>query len=180
MDTIERLKAIIADKGTTTIIYHGGSAPGTARAVQPIAVERGVLVARCLETNARKTFKLEKLEFAGGEPIIPRPHRVLDDPSHLRDLSAMTLEEWFQFIQGRISSLGWAVKLSHSAIEASIDERRHCLAYEPHISGVYLDADGKWCEPPLSERPWHVDGRLFTHKERAFAAFEDAVRRTQR
>lgn len=175
METVDTLRAVIGEHGTTTIIYRGGSAPGTARAIAPIAIEGSKLVARCLETNSRKTFMLDKVEIAGADAIIPRPHRVRDDVSRLRDLSKMTLEVWFQFIQGRISRFGWSVEIGDDAIVVTNDERRHWLAYDPRINGAYVDADGNQCEAPMSARPWHVDGRLFTHKERAFAAFEDAV-----
>lgn len=174
MDIEEALRAVIAQRGTTTIIYHGGSAPGTARAIAPIAVQGDTLVARCLETKARKTFKLAKVEIVGGEAITPYPHRVLDDVDQLKALSRFSLSEFCESVRPVATAQGWVLTVVDRRIEAMRGVERHILAFEPTLSGAYFDDDGRRFEIE-SERPWHVDGRLFTHKERAFAAFVDAL-----
>ena len=46
------------------IIYHGGSQPGTVRAISPIEVSKSEVRARDLAVGIAKTFKLAKIELA--------------------------------------------------------------------------------------------------------------------
>jgi hypothetical protein len=46
-----------------TIVYHGGSQPGTKRDISPIRVSETEVLARCLVTEKPRTFRLSKLEI---------------------------------------------------------------------------------------------------------------------
>lgn len=177
METVERLKAIIADKGTTTIIYHGGSAPGTARAVQPIAVERGMLVARCLETNARKTFKLAKLEFAGAEPIIP----YSDAMAATERLKARSFADWLTEVMPELQATGWHIAQNETSVSLHEFTRhgkprvRSLIALEYRefwqTTEYDMDADRVVEVTKRSLRPWVVDGRPYGTLAAAFTTF---------
>lgn len=170
----EALEAVILARSTTTIIYNGGSAPGTARAISPISVSGDILVARCLETDRRKTFQLAKVSMVGSEPITLRPLRPQEDNARMERLQAMDLAALFHATVELARSHGWALTLFAREIRATRAWETASIAYLPTIQGSYVDAD---CQPieVASERPWHVNGKLYVHKNRAFAAFQDAL-----
>jgi len=173
-DAREALEFVIRAHGTMMIIYDGGSASGTARAVAPIAVTRDMLVATCLETNRRKTFHLDKIRIATDEPIISRPLQASEDAARMAVLMSMDLQQLFEATAERAGERGWSLELDGSKVRASRGEDEVRIVYAPMLQGAYVDADGKPIEI-ASERRWHVDGKLYAHKNRAFAAFQDAV-----
>lgn len=175
MNAIEHLRQVMAVRGTTTIIYLGGSAPGMARAIAPIDIQGDMLIARCLETNKRKTFAIEKVRIVRAEAITPYPKRATDNRARLEQLDAMGFQPWLSVTAERLRAAGWNVRSDPAALLAVRGEDRHSLAHEPRLQGIFFDADGKRMDAPLSERPWHMDGRLYTHMSHALAAFEDAT-----
>ncbi|WP_458068649.1 hypothetical protein [Rhodanobacter sp. BL-MT-08] len=173
METIDRLQEVIDAKGTTIIIYHGGSAPGTARAIQPIAIESGKLTARCLETDTRKTFMLDKVELASAAPIIPRPKRIAEDVKALKTLRAKTFNEFAQEIAALALRENWLLEFTGDKLLAKNANCQHELCYRPTMAG--WNTETQKFGVVESERPWHLDKKLFTHKETAFAAFMDVL-----
>ena len=45
------------------IKYHGGSQPFTLREIYPISISKDKVMARCLNSNAVKTFVIDKIEI---------------------------------------------------------------------------------------------------------------------
>lgn len=169
------LLEVIESKGTTTIIYDGGSAPGTARAIAPISIKDDILVARCLASESRKTFHLSKLRIAGTASTTPRPKLAKEDTSRMLLLAAMDLPELCNASTEIASQYGWTLSLAENTLIAARKKKTVSLAFVPMIQGQWCDGDGLPIEVN-STRPWHVDGRLFSHKCRAFAAFQDELR----
>ena len=176
MDIETHLRAVIAAHETTTIIYHGGSAPGAARAIAPISVSGTKLTARCLETNARKTFDLAKIELAGAAPIKPynevmaeiaaleaRPFGVWADemtalfanaPVHInRAENAWSVHDFTRYGKPRVGAL------------ASIE-------YRPTTSTMRWDDDTETqvMDDHPSAQPWCVNSRSYASLRSAFEA----------
>ena len=63
MEVKERLIEASKTGEIITIVYHGGSQPGTKRDISPIRVSKTEVRARCLVTEELRTFKLSKLEI---------------------------------------------------------------------------------------------------------------------
>lgn len=182
MDVTEHLQQVIEHKGQTTIIYNGGSAPGSARAISPIELRGDTLIARCLETNARKSFKLAKVEIATTQPI--EPYRPKEDRSswsfqqHLDDLMpALIAAGWHistgpDFVEvGRLFKNGKPRKTPDAG-----------LYYTPLTTRRELDWTTKsWVDiSEPSTLPWKLvcsgaDARSFKLLGRAFSAFTEAA-----
>lgn len=73
-DAVNRLKAEYPDKTSfldkflsnepVEMIYHGGSTPGKSRQIKPQKINAdGSFSAYCTQSNASKSFKLEKVEI---------------------------------------------------------------------------------------------------------------------
>jgi hypothetical protein len=173
-DVRDALQAVIDAHSTTIIIYDGGSAPGTARAIAPISLTQDKLIARCLESNKRKTFVLSKVRMAGAELITPRPMPAREDMARLTVLGAMSLSDLLAETRAMAECHGWHLTLANDTLRGIRGREQVYIAYMSEVSGIYFDADGNRSEV-LSERPWHVNGCVFAHKARAFAAFQDAL-----
>ncbi|MDA6709672.1 hypothetical protein OSL02_25410, partial [Escherichia coli] len=53
----------IENKKSLTVIYLGGSQPGTLRDISPISISEDKLRARCHSTNAVKFFNIGKIQL---------------------------------------------------------------------------------------------------------------------
>jgi hypothetical protein len=63
MDIEKRLKEAAEAGEVITVVYHGGSQPGTKRDISPIKVSKTEVLARCLVTGQPRSFRLSKLEI---------------------------------------------------------------------------------------------------------------------
>lgn len=185
MDVTTHLQRVIDQKEQTTIIYHGGSSPGTARRISPIELKGDSVVARCLETNARKTFKIGKIELATSQPITP-----YQPPE---DRSAWTLQQHLALHLPDITRAGWHVKAEDDSVELSRLFKNGkprktpdlALCFSPVVTRRELDWETKtWVEVTVdsSSKPWKLscqgsETRSFKSLERAFDAFIGDVKR---
>lgn len=62
MDKADLLKEAIGTGELLTIVYHGGSQPGSVREILPLQITETKLRARCYSSNAVKQFLIEKIE----------------------------------------------------------------------------------------------------------------------
>lgn len=67
-DDLERIRATIGTGEIIRVIYHGGSQPGVARDIVPVAYNNGKLWAVCVESGRRKMFSPEKMELTDEKP----------------------------------------------------------------------------------------------------------------
>jgi hypothetical protein len=152
-----------------TVVYHGGSQPGTKRRLSPIKATSRELRARDIATDEVKTFLVSKIE------IVPDNHPAKEyvagflAPPKFKDL----LEALGSKVK-ELEAMGWYVNLS----ESNISVHRYLKNGKPRKGG---DAGISKYEEG-SNRPWYVFGpdlataRTFSHLEKAVELFlEQAV-----
>jgi hypothetical protein len=181
MDVREEINTVIEKRSTMTIIYDGGSVPGAARAIAPISIHDDILVARCIETNTRKTFKLSKTRLAGPDPIEPYPQRVAES----NVLQSRTFSEWVSIvltdISFELSSGKWHIDQGddHFSIH---DFTRYgkprkaaivSISFHPiwNVTEYDMDIDRTVTITKPSLRPWAVSGVSYNKLGNAFIAF---------
>jgi hypothetical protein len=180
MDTLSQLERVIAERGTTTIIYYGGSVPGTARAIAPISVDGVTLVARDLETDKRKTFMLDKVKIVHGEAITL--YRDAKAAQAARD--AMTFDQWAAEIMPLFDGAKLHV-VRGADFMAVHDFTRHGKPRTVSLAEIYycptemhrewnMETDEEICEERPARMPWRTQGRAYAKLSHAFAAFRAA------
>ena len=113
MDIEQRLRQAIQAGEMLTIIYNGGSNPGTSRKIAPISLTGSKLSAHCYASNAVKTFAIDRIvlpeeEVAASAPTwTPKPARPVEY-STLAELSEQNRETW--------QTLGWHVELAETML----------------------------------------------------------------
>lgn len=178
MDVTAHLQQVIDLNSQTTIIYHGGSTPGSARRISPIEIKEGTLVARCHESNARKTFKLDKIELATSQEIFPY--------SPPEDRTAWSFAEHLAVHIQAIEVAGWHIEKTDDSLSVYRFFKNGKPRKTPFASIWFSEftAEGGWdmeaMQPTQTEKPstspWKVSvgesaTRSFKHLDRAVAAF---------
>jgi hypothetical protein len=164
--SIEKRLNEVAEAGEViTVVYHGGSQPGTKRRLSPIKSTPRELRARDLATNEVKTFLVSKIE------LVPENH-----PAKQYVSGFVAQPEFTGFLDSlgskvkELEAVGWHVNLS----ESSVSVQRYFKNGKPRKGGdtgiLKNDEEG-------SNRPWYVFGpdlataRTFSHLEKAVELF---------
>lgn len=147
-----------------TVVYHGGSQPGTKRRLSPIKATSRELRAKDILTDEVKTFLVSKIE------IVPDNHPAKEyvagfvaqpEFTGLLDALGSKVKE--------LEAVGWHVNLS----ESSVSVHRYFKNGKPRKggdAGILKSEEG-------SNRPWYVFGpdlvtaRTFSHLEKAVELF---------
>lgn len=112
----QRIAAIltaIGERKTLTIVYHGGSQPGTARDIQPLRLADDVVFARDLTTDEERAFRVDKIELpAAGDAI----HRYSRTPEIQPEARTQTIGETFAPLVEELRALGWGVEVGMNAV----------------------------------------------------------------
>jgi hypothetical protein len=182
MDVKRHLQQAIETKEQTTIIYNGGSAPGTTRRIAPIEIKGDSLIARCLESNARKTFKLAKIELSNNQAILPY---------QVEDRSAWTFAEHTAAIRPIIKAAGWHSEETACSLLLFRFFKNGKLRKTPEMGIRFQEftTESEWDmqenRPIQTEKPavnpWKVfapnqeSTRSFRHLDKAFSAFAEAL-----
>lgn len=182
MDVTAHLQEVIDRKSQTTIVYHGGSAPGSARRISPIEIKGDTLIARCLESNARKMFKLDKVELATTQEIFPyRPSE---------DRSAWTFAEHMAAYLPILQAAGWHIEATEDSLNLFLlfkngrprKRPEAYIRYEPIAEHETFDwpSRERLVRQEPAKNPWKVSAgsggvRAFKRLDKAFAAFVSAV-----
>jgi hypothetical protein len=91
------------------IVYHGGSQPGTVREIVPIIIDDTHVVAQCLASGVRKTFRIDSLEILAPESCA-EAYRA--DPSE----AERPIPEVFLRSVAELEDLGWHVRIDEDSI----------------------------------------------------------------
>jgi hypothetical protein len=97
------IQKIISDAISTgeiiTIVYDGGSQPGTKRQISPIHISNSMVRARCLNSNEIKLFSLSKIRvvsntdsFKSYNPNSQKP--AADEPCNLSEILSKHINEF--------------------------------------------------------------------------------------
>ncbi len=95
------------------IVYNGGSTPGRARYVFPIALSKNKLTAREIDGSLAKHFNLDKISSASSldENVIAQPTTAA--PGGAIEIIAIpvfsTLAEYAEYLRDTLHSKGWNV-----------------------------------------------------------------------
>lgn len=185
----ERLTEAIRTGEVLRIAYHGGSQPGAAREITPLAVTEDVVTAEDLATRQRRTFKLERIELlAPDAPVADYDPNAAPPPEDTR-----TVAEVVAAHRGELEGLGWHVDLGQDQIGLARFFKNGKprktpevgLTFSPLTVDMFDDFDGRGLqtvERP-SKRPYAVFSpglsttRTFTAIGRAAALFWEEARR---
>jgi hypothetical protein len=95
------------------VVYHGGSQPGSARMIVPIIIDDTRVVAQCLASGMRKTFRIDSLEVLAPEA---RAEDYRADPSE----AERPFPEVFLRSVAELEDLGWHVKITEDTISLHV------------------------------------------------------------
>ena len=162
---VEELLREAAETGEiVTVIYHGGSQPGTKRRLAPITVTAREIRARDIPTGEVKNFLLSKIE------VVSEDHPAEDYVAGaIRRPKFGTLVEALEARVKELQALGWYVQLS----ETGISVHRYFKNGKPKKGAEA----GILKQDVSSNRPWYVFGpdlasaRTFSHLEKAVDLF---------
>lgn len=162
MDVIKKLQQAGNTNSVLTIVYHGGSQPGTKRRIQPIKITPEEIRAAELSTGQVKRFKVSKIEI------------VSDDHSAKEYIPGAKLEpEYTNLIESlekkvpTMEALGWHVRLCKSQVSV----HRYFKNGKPRKgadAGILFSGDS-------GVRPWYVWGPDLP-SARTFSNLGNAVR----
>lgn len=82
-----------------TIVYDGGSQPGTKRQISPIRISNSMVRARCLNSNEIKLFYLSKIRIVSNidsfKPYNPNSQKpAADEPCNLSEILSKHINEF--------------------------------------------------------------------------------------
>lgn len=164
MGVEERLMEAAEAGELVTVIYHGGSQPGTKRCLSPITVTAREIRARDIPTGEVKNFLASKIE------VVPDDHPAEDYVvGAILPPVFSTLVEALEARVKELETLGWYVQLS----ETGVSVHRYFKSGKPKKGA---DAGILKQEGSLN-RPWYVYGpdlasaRTFSHLKKAVDLF---------
>lgn len=114
LPTVELLRRVIGSGEVATIAYNGGTRPGQARAVVPLSLSTGELVAAEPHSSVNKTYKVNLIawvELSSGQrasnpnvlpPSAPKPPARVPDAPHLPSLAA-----YIEHYRAELIGAGW-------------------------------------------------------------------------
>ena len=111
-ELINKLSEAIETGEILSVIYHGGSQPGSVRQLSPIKVTSREVRARDVSSNAVKTFLVAKMELIGS--ILTTKQY---DPNVINgNVEPASIEEAFQNQVEKLKGIGWHVELEKDSI----------------------------------------------------------------
>lgn len=185
MDTEHVLSEAKETGEVISIIYHGGSKPGTVRNIAVISISGDKYRARCYDTNSVKTFLIDKTEILAKDSpeLHHRSERDLIDDSP-------TLGILFKKIETALISMGWTPEFenNHLALYRSYKNGKRlkrpsaAIYYDP-VAYTY-ERDPETREqvsiPHQTDRVWHTftnqGNRSFKHFDKAARYFIDRIK----
>lgn len=171
---IEQIKQTMLDAIATgeviTIIYHGGSEPGSVRMISPVKVDEKIVMAQCLTSNKVKGFSLSKIELSPTGNITftglhPRPEVDNEPPD------PVTLKLGIEPFIDELLALGWLIQLDDDQIGLFLRLKNGKPKKYPSLYFVYdLGPDHNF------SKPWKTCGFTFKYFRRALEKFMTEAR----
>ncbi len=142
------LNSAIGTGEIITIIYSGGSKPGTKRDISPILIKDGKVRARCLSSNAVKQFMLNKIKIVNyGESGADNWENVEEQNAKEDDNLSGVYETynvkfkklgWYVFLEENTFSLHRKQKIADKPLKASSVS----IDYNEYTSDYVMGSDG--------------------------------------
>jgi len=154
---IKNIETAIGTGEVLTIVYDGGSHPGTAREIVPLnVVNNNFLWALCIKTNEKKQFKLNKITLCNAERKID----YIDQPLYtsLTDVISKNI--------AALQARGWHVEYTDDHIYLSLFFKNGKPRKTPIVSFTFYND----CMRPWSVRSPHGP-HSFVHFDKAAIYF---------
>ncbi len=94
-----------------TVIYHGGSQPGTRRKITPVELYKNSIRARCYASNEVKKFLLDKLGLCDDDNITEYKIGAGFEPIPFK-----SIEQAAFHVKEKLEHLGWHPSISKDQI----------------------------------------------------------------
>ena len=189
MSVLNRLQEAQERGEVLRIKYHGGTQPGAVREIYPVRIMGERIIARCLASNAEKTFIVEKIELCESEELSYQlgAHSLGPD-----EVGYESYAEFCDLHKTELAELGWHVNIEPDCISLhrffkNGKPRKSSdvsLAYEEYTYDTVIDLGGATHTENArkSLRPWSVraknmNTRVFKYLSKATAAFLEQARR---
>jgi hypothetical protein len=164
INILSKLHEAIGTGELISIIYHGGSEPGTARMILPIKIEGDKVRARCYTSNKVKAFSLEKIELAADD--IPDYTGAHQEPASLKEAIAPYLNE--------LKAAGWDIELTSDSAGLFTFFKNGKRRKTPDL-GIYYQNPNE--NDGINHRPWYVSGHAYKYLSKAILKFMEIARR---
>jgi len=188
-------KSVVGTGEIISLAYTGGSRPGEAREVIPVACSESTLDAIDPLSNIKKQYKFDKILWVA--PLngnqISNPSALLPSCPALPELPA--LPDYWMHLRNELESAGWFVQHDESQLSVATFFKNGKPRKTPSISVRFIDrsTDLVWDldaddivevkrELTGNERPWRVDswrfrdGKTYKDLHRAVIVFLEEVR----
>jgi hypothetical protein len=189
-ESIRDILRIAAATGElVSIIYSGGSQPGTVREIRVISINANDMRAHDIAIGVDKSYSLSKVEIAKRGAVV-----LTYDPNFRPAEDTRTIKEALASKVAELEAAGWNVELTQNAIYL----REHFkngkvrksavmgLTFNEFVTDIAID-DEDWSklvqESRKSKRPYHVVGPTykggagFAKLSGAIEAFMEQVRK---
>lgn len=180
---IEKILANTIDvKASIRVQYHGGSNAGASREIVPLSMQDGKVKARCLTTNAVKSFLLNKITILDGSSEAPPAYQApASENIEITNLDTAHLQH-----QDNWREMGWHI--NHTDNEISLHRLRKNLVplvsadvsitFTEFTSDLVMGPEGELKEENKRKRarPWTVSAKgkekkSFGNLQKAFELF---------
>ena len=185
MNKIDTIQHAIETGEILNIIYHGGSQPGTAREIAPIAIKDDKVRARCLTSNAVKAFIIDKIYFISGDSNSDLKDWAPDAQSLQKFES---IEDLYHQKSEQLQELGWHIEQTDETLtlhrrfkngkplkgwdlEISYNEFTYDLVAGPN--GEFLKENIRKRQRPWSVRATGKDTKSYSNIDKASLLFID-------
>jgi len=181
--TLKRLSEAIGTGELITIIYNGGSQPGTTREILPLQIIDNMVRARCYTSNKVKTFVINKIEI----PPDQLSTQTTWDANAKHPYVFESIKEAYENLKEELESLGWNVQFAetdrgnHAALSLHDffkngkvrKSSKVAITYSKYITNFNYDVGSSDFIETTKEstRPYCVGGISFGKIERAVEVF---------
>ena len=189
MTVLETLKDSIGTGKLITVIYHGGSQPGTTREILPMQITGNKIRARCYQSNAVKTFIIDKMEICQN----PQNTQITFDNTKIGRQTYSSIKDVHNQLKEYLTSIGWHVEiqLSQNLEVASLSLHGYFkngkirktpelqINYNKYTTESVFDGETGDFTERLKEmtRPYYVKGRTFGKIDHAVEVFLEGAQK---
>lgn len=187
--TVKKISEAIGTGELITIIYHGGSQPGTVREIFPLQINDNMVQARCYSSNKVKTFDINKIEISPNQLTESATWDV--DAKH--PYAFESIKHAYEGLKNDLENLGWNVQFTENGMGDHAVLSIHdffkngkvrktpkvAIGYSSFITNFDYGVDsGDFIETTKkSARPYSVGSISFGKIERGIERFMSEVRK---
>jgi len=162
METSQLLEQAIESKDRLTVVYLGGSQPGSVREIAPISIKNGKVRAKCYSSNAIKTFMVAKMQIMDSEGVLTKTN--FEIPLQLPAFK--NVAEFYEHSYKKLAKLNLHIEVTQDSIslhklfkngkprkgsELSLADEEFTYDTEIDLAGNIIQS-----EPRKKVRPWTV------------------------